>query len=282
MAFFTPQSFAALLDELPIGRGDVVFVQSSLAALGPWRGVAPNDLPEAVIEALERRIGPDGVLVMPAFGYDFPRTGQCDLRQEPSVVGVLTERLRRMPGTLRSVHPMFSFVGRGAGAEALLHPDRAERHPFGPDSVLARLHEANALTLLLGAQFRTCTAFVYSERVHGAPYRFDKAFAGAVTGLDGTVHQGDFYHYCLPRSISLQPDYSRAAAQLLADGTARRIKAGLGAVTFFRCAPVHAFLGRELAADPWYLLSAPPEMLVTYANGVETLVEPGELSSRWR
>ena len=280
MAFLTPDSMRELLDALPLVAADTLLVHASLAALGPWRGVEPKDMPDAILEALESRLGPRGTLVMPTFAYDFPQTGRCDLRVAPSSVGVLTERFRSRPGTLRSTHPMFSFAASGHGALELLRPQHPERHPFGPDSVFARLHASNAMVLLLGAEFRTCTAFVYSERVHGVRYRFDKHFSGEVTGIDGTVHKGDFFHFCLPQSISNRPDYSRAAADLLACGTARRINAGLGAESFFRLGPTQEFLGRQLSAHPWYLLSQPPETLVRYENGVEMPIDPiGSLKS---
>jgi aminoglycoside 3-N-acetyltransferase len=244
-------------------------VHSSLAALGPLRGLAADGIPALVLGALRRRLGPSGDLVMPAFGYDFPATGRCDLRTAPSAVGVLTENFRTCPGVLRSTHPMFSFTAEGPGATDLLHPETPERQPFGPESVLARLAARNALVLLLGAEFRYLTSFVYSERENGVRYRFDKPFAGQVTGIDGAVHHGEFRHFCLPKSGELHPDYSRAKAELLASGLAERRVAGLGAVAWFRLGPVHDFLGRRLKDDPWYLLAQRPVRLYRFENGQE-------------
>lgn len=274
MAFLTSDSLDNLLEALPLVPGDTLLVHASLAALGPWRGVAPSDIPDAAIQALRRRLGPRGTLVMPTFAYDFPQTHRCDLRVAPSTVGVLTERFREWPGTLRSTHPMFSFAANGPGAKVLLRPEQPEWHPFGPESVFARLHAANALVLLLGAEFRTCTAFVYSERFHGVPYRFDKSFAGEVTAIDGKVHEGNFFHFCLPRSVTITPDYSRAKADLLASGIAQRRKAGLGTVSYFRAGQVQEFLGQQLSVDPWYLLSNAPEVIVRYEDGVEIPMAP--------
>lgn len=269
MAFLNPQTLDELLDALPLSPGDTLLVHSSLAALGPVRGVAANAIPELMLGALRRRLGPHSNLVMPAFAYDFPATGRCDLRTAPSAVGVLTERFRAAPGVLRSTHPMFSFAAEGPGARDLLRPERPERQPFGPESVLARLADRNALVLLLGAEFRYLTSFVYSERASGVRYRFDKPFVGEVTDSEGAIHRGEFYHFCLPKTGELHPDYSRARAELLAEGLARRRTAGLGAVAWFRLGPVHEFLCRKLADDPWYLLADKPVRLYRYENGQE-------------
>ena len=103
------------LSALGVSPGDVLMVHSSLSSFGRVQGGA-----ETVISALTSRLGEEGTLVMPAFSR-FLQNGEdyWDREKTPSLMGVISETFRRMPGTLRSSHAAHSICARGNKAEFL-------------------------------------------------------------------------------------------------------------------------------------------------------------------
>ena len=96
------------LEQMDIGRGDVLLLHSALTAIGPVEGGA-----DAVIDAFLDVIGEEGTLVMSTLtGWFEP----FDAATTPSAVGWLSEAFRRRPGVLRSLHPVHSVAAYGRDA----------------------------------------------------------------------------------------------------------------------------------------------------------------------
>lgn len=129
------------LRQLGLRSGDRVVVHSSLRALGRVEGGA-----EAVVQALLETLGPDGLLVAPAFTYF---TERFDPETEPGLVGRIAETIRMWPGAVRSWHPTHSVAAIGTEAEALC----AGHHLVGGldvESPLDRLARQGGYVLLVG------------------------------------------------------------------------------------------------------------------------------------
>jgi aminoglycoside 3-N-acetyltransferase len=162
----TVESLAGDLERLGVARGLTALVHTSMSALGWVCGAE-----QAVIEALTRALGPTGTLVMPAFSKHLtdpsmwrhppvPEAWWPTIRErmpafDPALtptrgLGRVAECFRHAPGALRSDHPHDSFTARGPAARALL-ADQPLEHGLGEGSPLARLYDADAQVLLLGA-----------------------------------------------------------------------------------------------------------------------------------
>ena len=168
------------LRELGFGPGSRVIVHAALPALGPVRGGA-----ESVVGALSA-LG--GLVMMPAFTPQcrvWPRVGPADNAANyaghddenaaaeifrPGLPADLSQRpaaeaLRHVGGAVRSVHPLYSFVAAGVGAErAMAAQTLAE--PLGPIAHLADTALA-ADVLLLGADQIANVAIHEGERRAG-------------------------------------------------------------------------------------------------------------------
>lgn len=174
----TRSSLRVDLEQAGLAPGMTVLVHSSLSALGWVAGGAVS-----VIEALMDALGPQGTLVMPAQSGQMSDPARW---REPPVpeswidviraelpaydpkttptpgMGAIAETFRSFPGTARSLHPNCSFTANGPLAEALLADHRPDS-PLGEFSPLARLYDADAHILMLGADFENCTMLHLAE-----------------------------------------------------------------------------------------------------------------------
>ena len=168
------------LRELGLGPGSRLIVHAALPAIGPVRGGA-----ESLVGALTA-LG--GLVLMPVFTPQcrvWPRVGPADNAATyaghddenaaaeifrpnlPADVsqGPAAEALRHVAGAVRSLHPLYSFVALGLGADrAMAAQSLAE--PLGPIAHLADT-EPGADVLLLGADQTANVAIHEGERRAG-------------------------------------------------------------------------------------------------------------------
>ncbi|MDD9382950.1 AAC(3) family N-acetyltransferase [Streptomyces sp. ZAF1911] len=179
----TRASLAAELRGLGLRPGETLLVHSSLSSLGWVCGGAAT-----VVSALLDVLGDAGTLVVPTHSGSNSDPAQWtnppvpeawwadiraamppfDARTTPTRgMGAVPESVRTWPGAVRSGHPQTSFAALGPRA-ATLTDGHAPDCRLGERSPLARLEEAGARILLLGAGFDSCTAFHLAEyRVQG-------------------------------------------------------------------------------------------------------------------
>ncbi len=87
----TREKLAQELRNLGVESGDILFIHSSFKSLGPVDGGAGT-----VVSALEDAVGPEGLILMPAFNlveWD-KRAKTWNIETTPSTVGWLTEFFR--------------------------------------------------------------------------------------------------------------------------------------------------------------------------------------------
>ena len=137
------------LARLGLAAGETVYARVSMRSLGFVTGG-----PAALIEAILEIVGPGGTLVTTAWpAGDAGRvdpSARFDLRETPSLSGLLSETLRLYPGACRSLNPIASMVAVGARASELMAGHERCERPFGPDSPYARLWRAQPRLLLVG------------------------------------------------------------------------------------------------------------------------------------
>ncbi len=166
------------LERLGVSPGLAIIAHANMTALGPVTGDA-----EAVADAL---LALGGTVVMPAFTYQtqiIPPVGppdnaidygtgdsvnakaevfRPDLPVHPDC-GAVAEALRQRTGTLRSVHPILSFVAHGPKAHDAL-ASQTRQNPLGP---IAWLEAHEGAVLLMGVDQRENYALHLAEQRAG-------------------------------------------------------------------------------------------------------------------
>jgi aminoglycoside 3-N-acetyltransferase len=173
------------LRDLGVPQARPLLVHASLNRIGHVKGGA-----ETVIDALVKVLGPDGTLVTGAGTPENSTTSRAflartaglnpealerfrdkmpafDRASTPTTIGAIAEAVRKRDGAHRSAHPQSSFAAVGCEAKVLMADHRIRCH-LGEASPLAKLYEREALILMLGVDYRSCSAF------HLAEYRYRK------------------------------------------------------------------------------------------------------------
>lgn len=178
MQFSSPSSesilrqLAADLQQLGVRPGGILLVHSSLRSLG--LPATLSNRAEIVVLALQRALGEEGTLLMPALSYlsVSPNQPVFDVLQTPACVGALPETFRTRAGTLRSLHPTHSVSGIGSRAAELLTGHEQDATPCGAHSPFSRLPQVGGQVLFLGCGMNPNTSMHAIEEHVEPPYLF--------------------------------------------------------------------------------------------------------------
>lgn len=250
--WITAEQLADALIGIGLPCGGIVMVHSRLSAF-PWivGGV------EGVLRALLKASSPNGTITAYAGWEDNPYhlTGWPTAQQaayragmppfDPAIsearrrYGRLPERIRTWPGAHRSAHPEMNLVAVGPRAEWLT-TSSLDDDPWGVDSPLARLVEAEATILLLGAPLDTLTLVHHAERIATAEPKRWVSYEMPVS-MDGRTvwHPFQAIDTSLGAFDYTEPNYIEAIAR-------SALTAGIGRQASIFSAPCHLFPARAL------------------------------------
>jgi len=164
--------------------GGVLVVHSGYRSLGPVEGG-----PAAVARALVRSVGPQGTVLVPAFTtdlidpYTWPEppseeerarlleTIPCfdPQRSPPHKMGAIVTALWKLPGAVRSQHPVTSWIALGPRAVELT-ADHPLADPEGRNGPVGLAWQADARILLLGVDHAANTPLHLAESLLDMPH----------------------------------------------------------------------------------------------------------------
>jgi aminoglycoside 3-N-acetyltransferase len=173
-------SLRADLAALGLPHGRDVLVHCSMRRMGYVEGG-----PQTLLDAVRDVIGPDATVVVPAQTSDNSTTSRAfreatkgmseweraefekamegfDEKTKPYRMGIFAEHVFEAGDSVRSGHPQTSFAALGPSAARLMAGHELESH-LGEQSPLAALYAADAVTLLLGVGYESCTALHLAE-----------------------------------------------------------------------------------------------------------------------
>lgn len=157
---FTPTDFCAMLHNLGVQAGDVLCVHSSFDQFLGFRGNVGD-----VIQSLRDAVGPAGGILMPTQPFntnaiDYVRTHPVtDLARSPSLMGLMTEIMRRTPGAIRSINPTHPVAAWGHKGVSLVGNDWEAHTPCGQGTAYYRLIESDGKILMLGTGVQPMTFY---------------------------------------------------------------------------------------------------------------------------
>jgi aminoglycoside 3-N-acetyltransferase len=154
------------LRALGVRSGDSVMLHSAFGTHFGFDGTI-EDLTNVFLDA----VGPEGNLLMVSLPYRsssleyLTRSKQFDVRNTPSMMGLVSEYFRRRTGVVRSLHPTHPVLAYGPKADWFVaeHPTCA--FPCGPETPFDRLAAVDGKALFFNVPFATFTFFHYLEHL---------------------------------------------------------------------------------------------------------------------
>jgi aminoglycoside 3-N-acetyltransferase len=147
-----------------------LLVHSSLSSFGFVPG-GERTVTEALIRSCA---GARLTLAMPAHG------GADCAGKDCLAMGRIPDYFRRRRGTKRSAHPYLSFCALGPSAKKVLKNHRAQ-NGVGMESPAGKLYETDAIVLMLGTGYETCTVMHLAEYAEAERMRANGMVPDTVT-----------------------------------------------------------------------------------------------------
>jgi aminoglycoside 3-N-acetyltransferase len=264
-AHYTVADLDAALASLPLKQGDTLFLHSNIGFFGRPSGIRDSGtLCEMFFDALMRRIGSRGTVVVPTFTYSFQRNRVFNPDATTSEMGLFSEWIRAHVDAKRSCDPSYSVASIGDKAQLLTK--NMPENSFSHEGFFGRFLEENGVVLNLN--FDAGSTFLHDlERELNVSYRFDKTF-------EGFIEQGGNKRFCKNTIyVRYMSDDSTAAAfesfsnLAIERGCFHTGSLGRGQIGAIRAADCKSLLVTTLPDRPWMLTKAE-------ANGVTPKLVP--------
>ena len=247
------------LKYLGVTSGRTVFVQSDmLSFMEAARTMTPKKLPELIRTCLLEAVGSSGTVVMPSFTTDCARKGlPFDLYRTPSDSGSLVEHMRKMPGTLRSLHPVNSVIAIGSLSKSLTKNVSTGSNSW--DSPFDRMASCDTVVLCMGMKANLSNSFShFAETKANLPYLYNKMLDYIKVSVNGVPVSRQFYMTVRYLDFDIKPDRKRHDQIMKESGLMRFSDWGGGNLHAINLSDYLDILKRCLSDDIFFLLAHPP------------------------
>ncbi len=169
--------------KLNIGKGDSIFLSTSLGMLGMPKTKNKNLLLTSsnwILESLEELIGKSGNIFVPTYSYSFTKKKKTfNVNTTNSSIGYFPNFFLRKKNIVRSHDPMVSIAGYGPDAKNILL--KSSKNSFGNNCVFERfLKLENLKCCHIGLGVNWMPFIHYLEWTNKVPFRFEKVLTGYI------------------------------------------------------------------------------------------------------
>lgn len=240
---YTEKDLLTQLENMNIDRNGTIIVHSSMKKIGNVDGGA-----DTVLDALSSYMK-EGLLVFPTHTWEYVNKDQPKFHVEssPSHIGILTEKFRKRPNVIRSLHPTHSVAALGKDAEAYTEGNERFDTPCARESSWGKLVDRQAKILLVGVDLRRNTFIHGIEEWMDIPKRVTDAPEQLVTVLpDGTeISVPSRRHY----GLSWSEHYWKVEGLLAEKGAIEYAKLGDAAVLICDAVKLTDYITEMLKID---------------------------------
>lgn len=221
---------------------DTVLMHSSMKAIGEVDGGA-----DTVLDALSEYFA-DGLLILPTLNWEIidNKTFVYDAVNTPSIVGLLTEKFRKRPGVVRSLHPSHSMSALGRDAVAFTEGDEKAGSPCARNSTWGKLMDRKGKIIMVGCGLDRCTFIHGVEEWCDIPNRLTEPRDFVIIRPDGSRLNATFAtHSGHPSTY-----FGLAEQDLRAGGALHDGRLGAAKVLVLDAKKTYEVLKKVLAENP--------------------------------
>jgi|TARA_B110000116_G_C16687620_1_gene513717 aminoglycoside 3-N-acetyltransferase len=174
MIKYTSREIYLNLKKVGLKRGDTVLVCPQLYTFGELQKAESNkNYYKIFFDTIKSIISPSGTICITAYSFQTARHGEnFYLETTKCTSGEFSEYIRKLKGSLRSVHPSFSVCAIGKNKKKLcLNNSNTD---YGYDSPFERMIHLKAKVLNLGMEPGYNPFQHVAEFLYGVPYRYNK------------------------------------------------------------------------------------------------------------
>jgi len=189
---YSKEDVVNALTESGVEKNDNIFIHSNIGFFGKLKNCKEaGQYCLEIKDAIFSVIGSNGTLIVPTFSYSFCNNEKFDIKKTPSVCGLFSEFLRKLPDSERSGDANFSIAA--IGKKKYYFTENCTPHSFGENSFWERFLEKNGKFCNFNFDSAS-TFFHYVEKLLHVPYRYDKGFEG-ISIENGLEEEKIFYHF---------------------------------------------------------------------------------------
>jgi FkbH-like protein len=264
------QLFLDSLRSLVEGPPHIVVIHSSLANLAPREPSNRWDF----LYGIDRLIADGWTVALPAFTFSFCSGRPYHHSESASEVGIFADwLLADYPGSVRTPHPIYSFVVAGSNADKIRACPSATT--FGDDSPFGLFERENATLVMLGCDWKFATQFHRYEEKAAVPYRYFKEFTGCADLGDGRGER-EVSASMYVRNLTADPinDFSPAVTLLRSQGSIRTATLSRATVESVRTADLARVCAESLGSDPMAFVANRADVAYKLAKISQTAQQP--------
>ena len=164
----------SFIKKLELRKGDHIIIHGNLgfiAQIDQKKNI--KILIKLFFKEIKKRIGIKGVVLVPAFTYNFCKNRISTIK-DISEVGQFSEMVRKIYNK-RTTHPIFSFTVIGYHKA---YKDSSRHECFGKDSIFEKFMKNKGKIICLVSGFDTITFVHHIEEIFKVKYRKYKIFNG--------------------------------------------------------------------------------------------------------
>ena len=256
-------SYTNLVDHyrtLGVKKGMVVMLKADLTRLGPYHKNTKDEILKDHLRALDEVLDFDhGTVVVATSSTNLCNTAlPYNPKETPSVVGVLTEHIRKHPQSVRSYHAFESYCALGKHAEEICC--NVSRYAYGIDTPEDRVLKYDGLCISMGIEpNRSCASVHHLEAVCAVPYRYVKEYRHPVVISDVTKTE-KFYRYVWYENCGIKRDTNKMFfKKIIQDGfRVKEVVLGKGKSYCYSLTDFFQIGKNAMLKDPYIWLSEPP------------------------
>ena len=209
---YTKEQLMSHLAEMGVDPKGTLLVHSSMKAIGAVDGGA-----DTVLDALQEYMK-DGLLVLPTHTWSSisHTRNVCDIRTEPSCVGLLPNMFMKREGVIRSLHPTHSVAAFGKDAKDYVAGEENSTTPCARAGCWGKLLDRGAQILMLGCDLSKFTFLHGVEEWFDVPGRVDTQLKPYfVIDQNGVQHATPQYRHVngvSSRYTKMEPIFLQAGA----------------------------------------------------------------------
>lgn len=212
------EDFHKSMDALGIGKGDILYVGSDVAAVvvSASRELEIKTREErdaylnALIDNIKEHVGEEGTLLFPVYSWKYCKGVPFDYYKTQGEDGALNNFiLNTRKDFRRTRHPIYSFMVWGKDAEMLLAMNNQEA--WGKASPFWYLHHNGGKEFDINVSgLRSMTFKHYVEMSLKVPYRYPKYFLADYTDENGVTEERCYSMYVRDLNVKMKSSQNNA------------------------------------------------------------------------